>query len=114
MKSIHEPLHAIMSGVDIDGSIPKRPSKVHIPVDCEGMGLVPAGLHLVGPEAHLGEVGGKVVGGHLQLARGDGDLSVEGAGGLSPSPLLVVAGEEGEAPAHLGIVPTLVYTTGDH
>ena len=103
-----------MSGADANGSVPKRPREVHVPVDGEGVGLVPAGLHGVGPEAHLSEVGGEVVGGHLQLAHGDGDLPVQGAGGLGPSSILIPSWQEGEAPAHLGVVSALVHTTANY
>ena len=103
-----------MSGADANGSVPKRPREVHVSVDSKGVGLVPAGLHGVGPEAHLGEVGGEVVGGHLQLAHGDGDLPVQGAGGLGPSSILIPSWQEGEAPAHLGVVSALIHTTANY
>ena len=94
---IISPLHALVSGSEVEVLVSKGRGPGDVPEHGEGVGGVGAGPRHSPWQTHRGKVRGEVVGGHLQLALRLRRLSEDGAGRLGPSSLLKVAGEEREA-----------------
>ena len=91
------PLHALVSGSEVEVLVPEGRGPGNVPEHGEGVGGVGAGPRRGPREAHRGKVRGEVVSGHLQLSLRLRRLAEDGAGRLGPSALLKVAGEEREA-----------------
>ena len=87
-----------MSGSEVEILVPEGRGPGDVPEHGEGVGGVGAGPRHPPGQAHRGEVGGEVIGRHLQLALRLRHLSEDGACRLGPSAILKVAGEKREAP----------------
>ena len=94
---ISSPLHALVSGSEVEVLISEGRGPGDVPEHGEGVGGVGAGPRHGPRQTHRGKVRGEVVGGHLQLPLRLRRLSEDGAGGLGPSAFLKVAREKREA-----------------